>query len=246
MINIFKTSEVPEELTNKEAQKYFKQIIIRKEVTENDCKIYRKVKNKLFDLYNGKCCYCETKLSGTEIEHFRPKSKYYWLVYSWDNLLPICSQCNKNKGNDFNTINKLTINQNFDLENCQNKLEEYNQIEIPLIANPEIDTIDNNTFIFNENGFMLSEIEKFAELIKILKLNRYELLYNRKKLFDELQIKIESTYIDHKINNKEEMQKIILQDLIIKSQNINNDYIALRKFLVKYYIDSILQTKEQK
>lgn len=57
-----------------------------------------------------KCCFCESKfedVSHGEIEHFRPKAAwrqsrdskltrpgYYWLAYTWDNLLWSCKMCN--------------------------------------------------------------------------------------------------------------------------------------------------------
>ena len=38
-------------------------------------------------IYNSKCAFCEQKVEELHIEHFRPKKIYYWLTYSWDNLL---------------------------------------------------------------------------------------------------------------------------------------------------------------
>lgn len=64
--------------------------------------IYQRVKPELENCHNGKCCYCETPLdANSEVEHWRPKSKYYWLAYSWDNLLYCCSFCNKTKLDKF-------------------------------------------------------------------------------------------------------------------------------------------------
>lgn len=63
------------------------------------------------------CAYCEGQIreSGNPIEHFRPKgavhddkqkqiaSGYWWLTWSWENLLRACDTCNDNahKGNQF-------------------------------------------------------------------------------------------------------------------------------------------------
>lgn len=64
--------------------------------------IYQSVKPELEACHHGKCCYCETPLdANSEVEHWRPKSKYYWLAYSWDNLLYSCSFCNKKKLHQF-------------------------------------------------------------------------------------------------------------------------------------------------
>lgn len=64
----------------------------------------------------NKCCFCEKPIAIADIEHFRPKSAwqqakgsalqkpgYFWLAYSWSNMLIACGDCNSqaNKGNLF-------------------------------------------------------------------------------------------------------------------------------------------------
>jgi hypothetical protein len=72
------------------------------------------VKAELETCHHGKCCYCETVIPKPygypQVEHWRPKSSsrqspdgerihpgYYWLAYSWDNLLLSCGFCNSEK-----------------------------------------------------------------------------------------------------------------------------------------------------
>ena len=73
--------------------------------------VYGLAKPTLIARQHGKCAFCESKLlhvSSGDVEHFRPKAGwrqaaeeplqkpgYYWLAYSWDNLLLACSQCNR-------------------------------------------------------------------------------------------------------------------------------------------------------
>ena len=68
------------------------------------------VRQALLNAHHGKCCYCESRLGASShavIEHFRPKGSvkqesgqqieypgYYWLAYSWSNLLLSCDVCN--------------------------------------------------------------------------------------------------------------------------------------------------------
>jgi uncharacterized protein (TIGR02646 family) len=77
------------------------------------------VKAELEASHHGKCCYCETSIpkpyAHSHVEHWRPKASsrqgrhqdsifpgYYWLAYSWDNLLLSCTFCNSsNKGDLF-------------------------------------------------------------------------------------------------------------------------------------------------
>lgn len=73
----------------------------------------RAVKAELEACHHGKCCYCEMRFDDhrpyaySYVEHWRPKRSsrqepdeesiwpgYYWLAYSWDNLLLSCAFCN--------------------------------------------------------------------------------------------------------------------------------------------------------
>lgn len=84
---------------------------------------HRTVKDALSRVQHGKCCYCESKFSATSfgaIEHFRPKGAvkqesgaekhypgYYWLAYSWNNLLVSCEVCNtRYKGSLFPLVDE--------------------------------------------------------------------------------------------------------------------------------------------
>lgn len=68
------------------------------------------VKARLIADQHEKCCYCEAKLLHVgygDVEHYRPKNGfrqdaasplekpgYYWLAYTWNNLLFSCKRCN--------------------------------------------------------------------------------------------------------------------------------------------------------
>jgi hypothetical protein len=72
----------------------------------------RKTKEALFQAQRGKCAWCErhTDISSAPVEHYRPKDgawrhlpgepsridagHYWWLTWSWSNLLFSCSRCN--------------------------------------------------------------------------------------------------------------------------------------------------------
>jgi hypothetical protein len=53
----------------------------------------------------GKCAYCEAPTSVVahgDVEHFRPKSIYWWLAFCFDNYLYSCQICNQSfKGDNF-------------------------------------------------------------------------------------------------------------------------------------------------
>ena len=72
------------------------------------------VREPLFALHKGKCCYCERKRDmkrEADIDHYRPKAAvtedpdhpgYWWLAYEWTNYLFSCKRCNQsNKKSHF-------------------------------------------------------------------------------------------------------------------------------------------------
>lgn len=66
---------------------------------------WRAAKEQLIAEAKGKCAYCEaplTTVSFGDVEHYRPKSKYWWLAYCYENYLVSCQLCNqKFKGDKF-------------------------------------------------------------------------------------------------------------------------------------------------
>jgi hypothetical protein len=52
----------------------------------------------------NKCAYCESdtaKVAHGDVEHFRPKSKYWWLAFCIDNYVYACQLCNQPYKSDF-------------------------------------------------------------------------------------------------------------------------------------------------
>jgi hypothetical protein len=66
---------------------------------------WKPARGPLFDETEWKCAYCESPKeveSEGDVEHFRPKSVYWWLACCYDNYLFACRTCNsKWKGNAF-------------------------------------------------------------------------------------------------------------------------------------------------
>lgn len=62
---------------------------------ENALTGYTCAKEALLPAQGNKCAYCEMWLrEGGDVEHFRAKSVYFWLTWSWSNLFVACSTCN--------------------------------------------------------------------------------------------------------------------------------------------------------
>jgi uncharacterized protein (TIGR02646 family) len=74
---------------------------------------YTEVKQDLWERQHHKCCYCEhiCQLNFHDLEHYRPKASakrgpglpthgYWWLAWTWANLLFACPGCNRSGKND--------------------------------------------------------------------------------------------------------------------------------------------------
>lgn len=66
---------------------------------------WKPAKGPMLDETHNKCAYCEADVrvvAHGDVEHYRPKSKYWWLAYTYDNYLFSCQICNQSyKSNEF-------------------------------------------------------------------------------------------------------------------------------------------------
>jgi uncharacterized protein (TIGR02646 family) len=71
--------------------------------TKIDFKEYDLVKKDLAAMQHNKCCYCEKReeqAKHRDVDHYRPKSLYWWLAWTWENLLFACIDCNREQKRD--------------------------------------------------------------------------------------------------------------------------------------------------
>lgn len=69
-----------------------------------DSAVWKQAKEQLLKETHNKCAYCETPtrvVAYGDVEHFRPKSKYWWLAYSYENYLVSCTVCNQEYKKDY-------------------------------------------------------------------------------------------------------------------------------------------------
>lgn len=138
------------------------------------------VRNQLLEDQHYKCAYCECHITKeyNDVEHYRPKSKYYWLGHEWNNLLYACDICNRTYKKDF-----------FPLKNEANRVTAPADLgsEEPLIINPAF--VEPMAHIRFNRYIMAGITDEGKETIEMFHLNkRPALVHSREQLF-ELYIK---------------------------------------------------------
>jgi len=138
-------------------------------------------KKELLGLYFGKCAYCETKIEVgfySCIDHYRPKSIYYWLAYEWSNLLPTCFKCNTLKSNRFDIEGeRVVFSEDAFLADSHALLNER-----PLLIHPEINNPEDFLCFDRDGGIIAkSNHSKGKYTVDILNLNRDKLKKDRKE-----------------------------------------------------------------
>lgn len=172
----------PAELTDEKVKKLT-------EIFKNEKKeVWNKpfIRDNLFKMSNGKCCYCEVKLGeegkSMNVEHFHKKSTYPDEVVEWNNLLPSCAGCNSKKGT-LDTYKKRIINP------CEDNPKDYLYMQNYRYKSKSGNEIGRNTikaFSLNDTKRLLGPRFKIGDKIQV-KVNN---------IFDELSRLEPSNNID--------------------------------------------------
>jgi len=203
-------------------------------------------KKQLSCIYNGKCAFCENKMIQSHVEHYRPKDIYYWLAYSWDNLLLACSSCNLSKGKKFEILGtSYRFENNIEnINNIHNNSANIDLIENPKMVNPEV--LDPTDKIeFEMNGFIKSKDIRFDYTIKELKIDQKPLNDERRAILDKLRRYIKSAlYQNTSIEDQSIALKTIVNNFKIDAKDEKSTFLAFRRYAIKNgWLSEIIKTE---
>jgi len=197
------------------------------------------VKDALKTIYSEKCAFCEQKITeckdnnleecSSTVEHYRPKSKYYWLAYSWDNLLWCCHRCNQNKDNHFEIFNTHVEYEKSFKDKIHASTKSYQEIEEPKMIHPELESVRDKLNFYDGIICSNDNDERVKYTIETCGLDRDDLNEARKTIIDDF-IKV---IIDKKLKNEPitNVLPVLLSD--VKKQE--KEFIALRYWILKNY-----------
>ena len=164
-----------------------------KEKHQWDSSIWGKSKVQLLIESKNKCAYCEAPLKAVaygDVEHYRPKSIYWWLAYCYENYLVSCTLCNQAFKKD-----------KFPLADAKKKLNG------PVLKENLTDQeIENLAINLNPDPINESEGMPYSEFFEVLK-GEYALLVN--PYYEEPEMLFEYSVE----NIKKEVTIVIKQDI---------------------------------
>ena len=212
----------------------------------NDRYKQQDVRIALKKIYNGKCAFCEQKIEQSHIEHYRPKKIYYWLAFSWDNLLISCATCNIFKGKNFEIEGKTAgFTNTIDTINKINGISAaYDATEKPRMVNPEV-TDPEGEIQFSKNGNIVSDNNRFSYTIDKCKIDRKHLNDSRKKLLDDYKKDIVSALYS---NDEIGAQKIEIDASVRRFTRAlldkDNEYLGFRKYVLSNgWLNDVIKDK---
>jgi uncharacterized protein (TIGR02646 family) len=192
------------------------------------------VRIALNNIYKSKCAFCESKIEQYHIEHYRPKMIYYWLAFSWDNLIMACATCNQNKGTNFELLGQQAQfdNTEANIKNINNLSSGYDQTESPKMINPE-STDPLGKISFFQNGVIESNDVNFAYTIEKCGIDRKWLNDERRRLLDIFRRDLKSALVENKelAAQKGEIATI-LRKFVRDSLDEELEYLAFRRFSI--------------
>jgi len=234
MIKVEKNfSDIPEILNNKKREEAFNNNILD-EAFNHGKTLYKpeELKSRLHNIYNKKCVYCEDSLlnSPKAVEHYRPKDTYYWLAYSWDNLLLCCTSCNGSKGTNFDIKNKQVKYNNETFKDIHNLGINYDKTENPMLINPEKDDILED-IKYNSKVEVSSDDDRVDYTIQTCNLNREELVYLREEIVEDFRNSIKKHY-EFFIKNGDITRFNVDIENFIDNCNTSKKFYSLRYFIL--------------
>lgn len=183
------------------------------------------------------CCFCGFRDQGCHVEHYRPKAKYYWLAYSWDNLLLSCPICNQAKKAKFKINGEPVLPKlDNDVSSINNMSDDYDAQEKPCLINPEKVTEDElAAFLYSPNGHVSSEHPRVKYTIEVCDLDRDNLVEDRKAVWDSFVAKFNERIYDYRDNQiaLESNLKSLIKDFVKESNDESLSFTAFRRYAIK-------------
>lgn len=212
----------------------------------------------LYDLFDAKCAYCESKVSLRNriiltYDRFRPSNTtlnfnskdvsdehYWWLANEWENLYSCCSDCKRQKSNYFPVVGQRAV--------IKTPYKDVIKQENAILIDPCNDYPDEHFAFFFDKGQMYGQSERANLTIRFLDLNRKNLVEARKKIFLVMSKQVSTLLAEMKSNPRElsfdeekphelkDIYQIISEFKSILENTSKSSHLLFRKTLLTNFI----------
>jgi uncharacterized protein (TIGR02646 family) len=182
----------------------------------------------------ARCCICEKQLNddyASDIEHYRPKSWYWWLAYSYENYYLSCAECNRRHKQEhfpLNTTFQATYEHRHEIHKEEplliNPMKEspWQYFKLVIKQRPGSRDAKKVAVLYPKDGLSGYELAKATKTIEIFNLD----LQNPRKT------DLKKSSDSNRVRNAADLHNVIAE-LVEKRQNLNNQaFIAYWKQLV--------------
>ena len=176
------------------------------------------------------CVYCGKFINETEldVDHYLPKNKFPYLSYCWDNLLPLCKQCNQCFKHNFvpaSLADKIIVEKIFAEHIPYDLLYNKHELLINISNNDRLiePSFDNP----NEHIEFFPEICLYAPKTAIGKITVLK-FFNNKEI-NEIYLKLSNAIKDYfiKIHNFNDILDTLYKSII---NIIGYEYVCLKLY----------------
>lgn len=203
------------------------------------------------DKISETCIFCQQKLTiatgnddARSVEHFRPKSKYWWLSLSWDNLFPVCIKCNKEKDDNFDCLGTQITNIRIgDLAKIHFLATDYQSIENPKLLHPELDTPEAHLEFTLKGNIKSNGSTKGEYTIDTCKLERLDLIGKIKNIFDTFEENVSLILFDGSKTSPQKQNEILrcYFDFQNDSKNDRSEFSGFKRYIFKHFFTNLIR-----
>lgn len=175
-----------------------------------------------------KCAFCECylPLKYHDVEHFRPKSHYYWLGHDWKNLLYSCERCNRLYKKTIFPLASGSVRANSPVDDIT--------LEHPLLINPT--EVDPSLHIRFDEHIAKGITPEGKKTIEVFHLNDQdecpELIDNRKQLYALYKLERDKIKLNEQLLQTPDLPQAVI-DIANQIINLSNKSINELKSMNK-------------
>ncbi len=186
------------------------------------------VRGALYAMHGRACAYCQRHLPGNDrgaVEHFRPKSIYWWLAYDFNNYFLSCTPCNSHYKRDQFPLAPHGVHVGYDEKD---QLDDSTRLLMDPVVDPvqrwltvDFEALSADPSAFRKSGIPVSIAPDIApgspvyhrcrETLNLFKLNTdVELMRERVRTVDQIRIAFERLQAG---DNDDENQRLELKKM---------------------------------